>query len=406
MLKFTIHKTIKRINNINMKKILFLILIILSLTCSCTVKKEQAKFEVINKKTEITQNYEVDYPSVDEKIDEALLCEVKQTCEKIQTKYNTLPTIQYESYINQDIVSYKFIYDYFQDTIIKTYNYDLKEKREIKFSSQNIIKDLNKRLKDKYYFVNDDKDFMNFFIRDETLVIYLSPYLTSNRIAEVIIPLKDEYLNGEKEESKQEKKLIAITFDDGPSSKTKEIVDLLEKLKIKATFFVLGCNVKNHQEELKYINQFNHEIGNHSYSHPNFKKLSLQEGLNEINQTQEIVFETIKRYPRLFRFPYGSVNKEVLRTTRLPTILWSADSLDWKCYDTLAIVNNIKKEAKENGILLFHDFKYYNKVAIETIVNDLKKDGYTFVTISELLNFKSNEEMVQGTIIYSKNSIS
>ena len=182
-------------------------------------------------------------------------------------------------------------------------------------------------------------------------------------------------------------------------------MDFLDELQIKATFFVLGCNVQKYREELKYIDDHHHEIGNHSYSHPNFQKLTLQEGLNEINQTQEIVYQTIQRYPRIFRFPYGLVNQAVLKGIRLPTVLWNADSLDWQCCDTQTIINKIKHEAKENGILLFHDFKHYNKVAITTIVNDLQKEGYRFVTISELLGFDSDEEMTKGSVIYSRNSI-
>jgi len=390
-----------------MKKILFIVLIILSFVVSCSSRQEQIQYHITNKRTEISQNVEMDYPSVDETIDTIFLEDVKTTCKNIQHQYHTLPTISYESYINQKNVSYKVVYEYFEDKLIQTYNYDLNEKKEVTFHVETIINDVNKTLSNQYHFTTEDAHFMDFLIQNDQLIVYLSPYLTNKEGVKVSLNLKDVYFDNTTESAEKPNigKMIAITFDDGPSIRTKEIVDLLDELEIKATFFVLGCNVKNYPDELKYINDHHHEIGNHSYSHPNFKKLSLQEGLDEINQTQEIVYQTIQRYPRIFRFPYGAVNQDVLKKTKLPTILWNADSLDWQCCDTKTIIQKIKQEAKENGILLFHDFKYFNQTAIATIVRDLKKEGYTFVTISELLGFQSDEQMMKGSIIYSKNSI-
>ncbi len=404
---FSIHKINKKINNINMKKILFIVLVILSFVVSCSSRQEQTQYQITNKKAEISQNVEVDYPSVDETIDTIFLENVKTTCKNIQHQYHILPTISYESYINQKNVSYKVVYEYFEDKLIQTYNFDLSEKKEVKFNFKTIINDLNKTLSNQYRFTNADVHFMDFLIQNDQLIVYLSSYLTNKEEMEVRLHLKDVYFDNTTEETEKPNigKMIAITFDDGPSIRTKEIVDLLDELEIKATFFVLGCNVKNYPEELKYINDHHHEIGNHSYSHPNFKKLSLQDGLAEINQTQEIVYQTIQRYPRIFRFPYGAVNQAVLKKTKLPTILWNADSLDWQCCDTESIIHKIKQEARENGILLFHDFKYFNQKAITTIVTDLKKEGYTFVTVSELLDFQSDEEMIKGSVIYSRNSI-
>ncbi len=404
---FSIHKINKKLNTINMKKILFIVLVILSFVVSCSSKQEQKQYQITNKRTEISQNVEVDYPSVDETIDTIFLEDVKTTCKNIQHQYQTLPTISYESYINQKNVSYKVVYEYFDDRLLQTYNYDLNEKKEVTFHIETILSDLNKTLSNQYHFTNADVHFMDFLIQNDQLIVYLSPYLTNKEGVEVSLHLKDAYFDNTTEDTEKPDigKMIAITFDDGPSIRTKEIVDLLDELEIRATFFVLGCNVKNYPEELKYINDHYHEIGNHSYSHPNFKKMSLQEGLAEINQTQEIVYQTIQRYPRIFRFPYGAVNQAVLKKIKLPTILWNADSLDWQCCETKAIIHKIKQEARENGILLFHDFKNFNPMAITTIVNDLKKEGYTFVTVSELLGFQSDEEMIKGSIIYSKDSI-
>lgn len=130
------------------------------------------------------------------------------------------------------------------------------------------------------------------------------------------------------------------------------------------------------------------------------KKITIEEGLAEIEKTQQIIYKTILHYPRVFRFPYGSVNKEILKRIDMPAILWNADSLDWQCFDSKIIIEKLKHEIKENGILLFHDFKYYNKEAITTIVNDLKQEGYVFVTISELFGFYTDEFAIGGKLYY------
>ena len=183
------------------------------------------------------------------------------------------------------------------------------------------------------------------------------------------------------------------------------------KLKLKSLYDIKNVSKKEianltneellkYKEELKYIYAHGHEIGNHSYSHPDFKKITIEEGLAEIEKTQQIIYKTILHYPRVFRFPYGSVNKEILKRIDMPAILWNADSLDWQCFDSKIIIEKLKHEIKENGILLFHDFKYYNKEAITTIVNDLKQEGYVFVTISELFGFYTDEFAIGGKLYY------
>lgn len=383
-------------NNKNMKKILFIIILCIFSLLSCQSKQ---KINVIDKTIKLTEEIEVKYPSVNDNIDNFLLDNVKNTYNYIINNYDTIPNFSYQSYVNNKYISYLLNYKYLDKEIIKTYNYDLNNGKEIYFDSSKIIEEINHN--SNYHLNKSDQGFLNIMINHQNIDIYLSKYLTNKDLQTITIPFKEEYLLNEKVEILSSScKKIALTFDDGPSSKTKEIVDLLQELNIKATFFVLGCNVKYYKKELKYIYEHDHEIGNHSYSHPNFKNLTLNEGLEEIEKTQNIIYNEIKYYPRIFRFPYGAINKEVLKELTLPTVLWSADSLDWKRYDSNIIINKVKKETHENGILLFHDFKYYNYNAIKTIVNDLKKDGYTFVTLSELLGFYSDIDIKLGNVYY------
>ena len=312
----------------------------------------------------------------------------------ISSSYNSVED-NLQDYLS-DLITYKSN----NHEITKSYVYDVNTKKRVYFNN-NLITKINSVLKNKYNINNSDLGFINVVINNDEIVAYLSTYITNNDVEKVKFAYSSTYL-GENINSITNKKVVALTFDDGPSFNSKKIVNLLDELNIKATFFVLGCNVEKYADELKYINDHGNEIGNHSYSHPDFRKLSLEQGLKEIEKTQAIVFKTIGRYPRIFRFPYGLVNKQILNNIKLPTILWNADSLDWQCCDTKTIIKRVEKEVKENGILLFHDFKNFNEEAIRIIVNDLKKQGFEFVTISELLEFRNEENMQLGKVIYSK----
>lgn len=389
-------------NNKNMKKILFIIILCMFSLLSCQ-SKQHKKINVIDKTIKLNEEIEVKYPSINDSIDNLLLDNVKNTYNYIINNYDTIPNFSYQSYVNKKYISYLVNYKYLDKEMIQAYNYDLNNGKEIYFNISKIIEEINSNHNFNYNLNSLDQGFLNIIINNQNIDIYLSKYLTNKDIQTISVPFKEEYLLNEKIEILPSGcKKIALTFDDGPSTKTKEIVDLLQELNIKATFFVLGCNVKYYKDELEYIYEQGHEIGNHSYSHPNFKNLTLSEGLEEIEKTQDIIYEVIKHYPRVFRFPYGAINKEVLKKITLPTVLWSADSLDWKRYDSNIIINKVKKETHENGILLFHDFKYYNYSAIKTVINDLKKDGYTFVTLSELFGFYSDDDIKLGNVYYYK----
>ena len=384
-----------------MKKILFLITLLLWVLVSCNVNAK-SQIMISAKKIEYG-DVSITYPSVGETVDELFLDSLKNTYNYLFNRYHVMPTITYKTYTTDNYVSYLVNYNYLGETLLKAYNYDLSTNKAVYFDCEKIIDKINKNENKQYHLTMADWGFMQIIIRNDFLDIYLSKYLTNNNYELVSIPRNEDSIKDDLPNTLTPKeKRIAITFDDGPSQKTREIVDLLTKLDIKATFFVLGSNVLYYKDELKYVYDHNHEIGNHSYSHPNFKKLSVASGLIEIEKTQQIIYDVIKHYPRLFRFPYGAVNKELMKKMNLPIVLWSADSLDWKRYDSSVIISKVKKEITENGIILFHDFKYYNYYAIETIVNDLKSDGYTFVTLSELLEFKTEEDMSLGKIYFNK----
>lgn len=190
-------------------------------------------------------------------------------------------------------------------------------------------------------------------------------------------------------------KCIALTFDDGPHPKyTKQILDILDKYNAKATFFVVGKNAQLYPDIVKEEYIRGHEIGNHTYSHPNLKNISAMEFFEEISKTKEILKEITGVSPVLFRPPGGYLNNaivEEVRSIENTSVLWSwrQDTRDWACTASDVIVKNVLDNLKDGDIILFHDYNSHKSPtpeALEKILEHLSEKGYSFVTVSELMN--------------------
>jgi len=381
-------------NNNNMKKTLILIIaILLALFGSCKKNKTSIFFKTIKLNDTLEVKYESTENTVDELFEEELASYYNRSCDDLKA-------VKVKSFSDNEFISYYVRYHTTLKTTDFIYNYSLKTKKKIVFNEEEIIKEVNKN-KENLSLKTTDASFLKYLIKDGKLVIFLSKYLTGEKNEQVVLPMEEKFIKTTNEVTKN-KKMIALTFDDGPSVKTKEIVDLLDEEGVSTTFFILGTNALFFKDELKYIYDHNHEIGNHSYTHPNFKNISKDEGLDEIKRTSEVIYSIIKHYPRVFRFPYGAVNKEVLSELYLPVVLWDTDSLDWKDSSTEGIIKRVKKEAKENSIILFHDFKFYNAVALRTIIRYYKDLGYEFVKVSTLLDFTTDDKMILGKVFFNK----
>ncbi|WP_082423300.1 polysaccharide deacetylase family protein [Paenibacillus dakarensis] len=191
-------------------------------------------------------------------------------------------------------------------------------------------------------------------------------------------------------------KVIALTFDDGPDdTSTANILDLLKQYDAKATFFVVGNRVERYPEIVKRELAEGHEIGNHSFSHPSFERINSQKMMTELAKTQEAILHATGHNTELFRPPGGSYNEAIVQHCRksgLLMILWSwhQDTLDWRKPGVERIVNKVLKNAHNGDIVLMHDFvadstQTYD--ALKIILPELKKRGYSFVTISDLLSY-------------------
>lgn len=183
---------------------------------------------------------------------------------------------------------------------------------------------------------------------------------------------------------------IALTFDDGPSPETTpRLLAMLKARGIKATFFVLGNMAAKHPEVLKMIADEGHEIGNHSWSHPQLTRIPAAAADKQVGDTSALVEEVTGKKPRYLRPPYGSM-KPALRDHMedafgLTVVNWSVDPLDWKHRDSKLVYDEIMKQVKPGAIVLSHDIYPTTVDAMEHVLDDLIAKGYKFGTISELI---------------------
>lgn len=188
------------------------------------------------------------------------------------------------------------------------------------------------------------------------------------------------------------RKVVALTFDDGPvSTTTPEILNILKEKKIKATFFVVGEQVKRFPTIVSQEIAEGHEVGNHTYSHPMLVNLRESVIEEELKRTENEILKVAPK-PTLFRPPGGFNNKKILKIARdseYSMILWTIDPVDWRSPAVGDIVNLVVEDVKPGSIILLHDGKYPSSTpeALWFIIDSLESRGYEFVTVSELLQY-------------------
>src|SRR5438094_4551429 len=183
---------------------------------------------------------------------------------------------------------------------------------------------------------------------------------------------------------------IAMTFDDGPSATlTPKLLDLLAARHIKATFFVIGENVAEHPEIVARAAREGHEIGNHSWSHPNFGKMSDESVRRQLQQTDDAIKNATGKRPTLMRPPYGSITAREKHWIHdefdYDIILWDVDPYDWKRPGPGVVRARILKETRPGSIVLSHDIHPGTIEAMPSTFDELEAKGFKFVTVSELI---------------------
>ena len=184
------------------------------------------------------------------------------------------------------------------------------------------------------------------------------------------------------------KKLVALTFDDGPNHNTNRILDILDKYNVKATFFVLGTNINGNEGIIKRMNDLGMEIGNHTYSHRLLTKLEDDEIKKEIKNVDDLIFNITNKYPSLIRPSYGSINNRIKRIVDRPLIIWNIDTLDWKYHNSKRIADRVLNKVSDGDIVLMHDIYRATANSLEIIIPKLLNDGYQLVTVSELFYYR------------------
>ena len=189
-----------------------------------------------------------------------------------------------------------------------------------------------------------------------------------------------------------DEKKIALTFDDGPHPVyTEEILSILEKYGIKATFFTIGQNVKYYPDTFAKIVAGGHEIGNHTFSHPHLQNGNLQSLTKELQNTETVLGNCQTQDPKLFRPPEGVCTGTVCQAAAnegYAIILWTVDTRDWAHTPADDIVKKALQTIKSGDIILFHDYitsPSPTPDALRTLIPILLSEGYQFVTVSELI---------------------
>ncbi len=185
-----------------------------------------------------------------------------------------------------------------------------------------------------------------------------------------------------------QKKIIALTFDDGPLSRTKNLLSFLKKRKIPATFFLLAPQL-NAANAARYADPL-FEVGLHSYHHYDYRKLTLAKVRWELDHALTI----LHRYglqPRYFRPPYGMTSRALLHELsrrHLQTILWSIDSQDWNHYRGQKYLRNILDSLSPGSVILMHD-QSETLSQLDQLIKKIYMKGYRIVPLSKLLKYKS-----------------
>ncbi|MEU8916503.1 polysaccharide deacetylase family protein [Streptomyces nigrescens] len=188
----------------------------------------------------------------------------------------------------------------------------------------------------------------------------------------------------------REAKCVALTFDAGPSENTNRLLDILKKEKVRASFFMLGKNhVEKRPAEVKRIDAEGHELANHTWSHQILTDISPDAAKREMSRLQEAVRKITGKTPRLMRPPQGRTDEgvsEISKDLGLAQVLWSVTAKDYQTNDSALITKRVLEQTERDGIILLHDIYRGTVPAVPGILKELKKRGYTIVTVSQLLS--------------------
>lgn len=253
------------------------------------------------------------------------------------------------------------------------------------------------------------ENFKNFSFGENNILFYfgageifpsdMGAVIASVPVSEVFADMKLNITGYTPPKYDAESPMVALTFDDGPyAPSTNRILDALESVGGRATFFVLGARVEAEASTITRGDQLGCEYGNHTWNHANLSKLSASEVKQEIDSTSNAIKAITGKETALLRAPYAEIGNAVEAVSK-PFIGWSIDTEDWMKKDPQAIVDAVVNQVKDGDIVLMHDLYPSTAEAAETIIRTLTEKGFQLVTVSELMAAKGRD-FVPGKVYY------
>ncbi len=417
-----------------MKKYVFLLFCLLLITGCSPEKKTQNIDTIIEEEKNILVG--INYPvTTIKKLDSIVQKDVETIYNSFKKEYEEFDTTHEKSELNIDY-TYETINDRYinitlsifinsstlanPDHYLKSYVYDKLQHKLLTLHDLIADEDFSKfvsllktKLFQKYKdcilldefkaTITEQYDYPLFTFDHETLTIYFNPaQITASYcdILDIDIPLNQFHLKlpitpeikldttinllAPSKVIDPERKVVALTFDDGPSKYTNEILEILKENDACATFFVIGNKVEIYKETMQKMVAYGNEIGNHSYNHKWLTKLTEENLQEQITKTQEIIESTTGFTPTLIRPTYGSISAKLRSQLSLDIVMWTVDTSDWKYKSVDRIVKEATKATKDLDIILMHDTHKRTVDAIKKIIPELQQQGFEFVTVSEL----------------------
>ena len=418
-----------------MKKVLCLFVFLLLIT-GCNKQENKVK-TIVQKNNQM--KIAINYPITKEKrLDQKIQKDVKMRYQNFLEQQKEFVAIAKDAEFNIDY-TYDIIDQRYMMVVLKTFSnsnllsspmndldtyvFDKKKNKFLTLSdvispteNKKVISMILNKLKKQYpdcLLIDRVKKLLNQFTKihftfdEEQFYFYFEPYEISAGYFDIMmisIPIENLGLTIDINEGKVEKewkkietttrvidpnqKSVALTFDDGPSVYTNELLNILKKYDASGTFFVIGNKVEIYSDTMRRMVQEGNEIGNHSYNHKWLTKVSEQEFLDQINQTQQVIKKVTGFTPRLLRPTYGAMNQSLRKRSELKIIMWDVDTRDWESHDIDHILKKTIQNTKDGSIILMHDTKKQTITILERLLKELKQDDYQFVTVSELDKIK------------------
>ena len=379
-----------------MKRILMTIFLFLCIGCS--------NKEIITTIIEENDNNLIciNYPNTNyKKLNGIIKLDIDNIYNEFKDKYNNKDELNIDYRINEfnEFINILLDISINSSNYVKTYFFDINNNNFLNINDiiddNSIYKIKNNLTKENIniHYLDNYINKLPFFIDNQFNIYIKSNNKTieknySNINYRINLDIKEDSIKVNKFEINNKvldtnKKYIALTFDDGPSIYTKEIIDTLKKHEVNATFFILGNKVKPYQELLNESLSNGNVLGNHSYNHKWLIKLNEDELNNQIIKTNEEIKLYTGFTPTLLRPTYGSVNNKV-KHLDMDIVLWTVDTMDWKYRNVNTIVSRATKNLKDGDIILMHDIYKTSALAVDKIITEIKKQGFELVTIPEL----------------------